>query len=213
MLPVAALSAAFVFDAVATLVPDEPEAWHRTAAQAGEAEDAPFALPADEGEAQHAVVAVKTGDLALPVSEQTRQGLRVGDINLMVGYEAGSELTEVPDLFRLPNTPAWFCGVVNLHGRIIPVFDLVDYLGIDHGSTEKQMLLVLGQGAEASGILIDGLPRRLRWMDDEDSIPVDVAPEKLQAHARQACLIDGALWFDLDVPSLLKGLEDGLRSG
>ena len=56
----------------------------------------------------------------------------------MIRFEDGSELTELPDLYRLPNAPGWVRGMANLHGVLIPVFDLAGYLGLDrhrqHGS-------------------------------------------------------------------------------
>jgi twitching motility protein PilI len=91
-----------------------------------------------------------------------RQGFRIGDLKLMVRYEDGSELTDLPALYRLPNSPHWFRGVSNLHGTLVPVFDLGDFFGIDHLDSAKPMLLVLGHGAQAAGIVIDGLPQRLR---------------------------------------------------
>ena len=94
-----------------------------------------------------------------------RQGFRIGSVGLMIGHEDGSELTEMPTLYDLPHAPAWFMGMANLHGNMVPVFDLASYLGIEKQPVQREvarrMLLVLGHGAEAAGVMIDGLPQRL----------------------------------------------------
>ena len=142
--------------------------------------------------------------------EQNRHGINVGEIGLMVRFEEGSELTELPPLFHLPNSPRWLKGVVNLHGRLIPVFDLLRFLNLERALETKQMLLVLGHDADAAGFIIDGLPQRLRWSDEEQT-EVDLAPKLLEPHVRASCLIDDKVWFDLNLSSLLDALEASLN--
>jgi twitching motility protein PilI len=141
--------------------------------------------------------------------EHARQGLAIGNLRLMVGYEDGSELTEMPQLFQLPNTPDWFCGIANLHGVLTPVFDLCKYIGVAPDAQARRMLLVLSHGADAAGILIDGLPRRLRWREDARA-DAGAAPARLAPHVRGAALIDGQLWFDLECAALLDALEQAM---
>ena len=50
---------------------------------------------------------------------------------------------------------------MNLHGRIVPLFDLAALFETQHLPREKRMLLVIGHGNDAAGIVIDGLPRRM----------------------------------------------------
>ena len=143
-------------------------------------------------------------------AQQSRQGFRVGEIGLMVAYEEGSELTDVPALCFLPNAPVWFAGLANLHGLVIPVVDLGLFLGVETSTQGKRMLLVLGHDADAVGLLIEGLPERLRWTADM-RVALDIAPQKLLAHIKTACLIEDNVWFDLNTPSFLAALEEGMR--
>jgi chemotaxis signal transduction protein len=142
-------------------------------------------------------------------SYEARQGFRIGELSLMVRYDDGSELTEMPPLYRLPNTPAWFMGVANLHGLIVPVFDLAAFTGVEPTRDARRMLLVLSHGADAAGIVIDGLPRRLRWSEERQA-DAATAPARLASHVRGAALIDSVLWFDLDRASLLDAFENAL---
>ena len=125
----------------------------------------------------------------------------------MIRYEDGSELTEMPDIFRLPNAPDWFLGMTNLHGMLIPVLDLASWFGVERGASAKAMLLVLGHGADAAGVVIDGLPVRLKYDAEETAVGSDCAPPSLLPFVAASQLIDSFAWLDLDVQLLLGALE------
>lgn len=133
-----------------------------------------------------------------------RQGFRVGELRLMIRYQDGSELADLPAVYRLPGAPAWFLGMANLHGALAPVFDLAALFGVAHGEG-KPMLLVLGHGEARAGIVIDGLPVRLR-LDPQDRLAGAALPPRLAPCADGAWWSDGADWIDLQVEALLAQL-------
>jgi chemotaxis signal transduction protein len=98
-----------------------------------------------------------------------------------------------------------------LNGKLIPVFDLARYIGVDPDTGAKRMLLVLSRGSDAAGVIIDGLPARLRWSDAEYS-GASAVQERLVPHLRGASMIGEWLWFDLDTHSLLGAIEQSLES-
>jgi chemotaxis signal transduction protein len=151
------------------------------------------------------------GPVILNSGSEPRQGFRIGELQLMIRYEDSSELSEMAAMHRLPNAPDWFCGVANLRGKLTPVFDLARYLGVEPRTDAKRMLLVLARGADATGVVIDGLPERLRWSADA-AHDVGAVPQRLVPHVRGACLLGGQLWFDLDTHSLLGEIEHVLES-
>lgn len=142
---------------------------------------------------------------------QARQGFRVGPLNLMIGYADSSELTEMPDIYRIPNAPDWFCGMANLHGMLTPVFDLSRYLDVERDNASKRMLLVLSHGTDAAGVVIDGLPERLRWGVEQQTDAATV-PDALFDVVDRAVLIGEKLWFDLNCNTLLDRLETALTT-
>jgi twitching motility protein PilI len=153
----------------------------------------------------------RAADTAGGAGPQLREGFRIGALGLMIRYEAGSELTDLPQTYRLPNAPEWFPGMANLHGSLVPVFDLARYVGVQPTPGVKPMLLVLGHGADAAGVVIDGLPERLRF-DDEQRIAGSFVPLALQGCIAGACLIGERSWLDLDPPALLARLEGELAA-
>jgi purine-binding chemotaxis protein CheW len=142
---------------------------------------------------------------------QQREGFQIGHLGLMIRYEDGSELSDLPVTYRLPNAPAWFTGVANLHGLLVPVFDLALYLGIEHRDGAKPMLLVLGHGADAAGVVIDGLPLRLRFRpaDRAEGAPV---PAALEGCVSETYWAAERTWMDLQVAALLGKLSDELAA-
>lgn len=140
---------------------------------------------------------------------QARQGFCIGSLRLMIPYAEGSELTDLPAVYRLPNAPHWFIGMANLHGMLVPVFDLARQFGIEREQPKKPMLLVLAHGADAAGVVIDSLPQRLKFssehLADDATVPDAIAPVVLRA-----ALIDDQLWFDLDSRALLALFEQSL---
>lgn len=145
-------------------------------------------------------------DAALP-----RQGFRIGELALMIRYEDGSELADLPALYPLPNAPAWLLGMSNLHGTLVPVFDLAIYLDMEPAPSAQPMLLVLGHGEQAAGIVINGLPQRLRLLP-QDRIPQPPVPEPLRGCVNDAYWALERPWLDLQVASLLADLEHRLAA-
>ncbi len=141
-----------------------------------------------------------------------REGFRIGELRLMIRYEDGSELTDMPQVHLLPRAPAWFRGMANLHGTLVPVFDPAALFGVAHDESAKPMLLVLGHGDARAGLVIDGLPVRLR-LTQADRIESTAAPAPLAGSVGAAYWIDALDWMDLDVDRLLAALGDELSLG
>lgn len=144
------------------------------------------------------------------LGSERRQGIRVGPLNFMIGYADGTELTDLPTFYHVPNSPSWLLGTVNLHGVVLPVFDLVNYFGFKHSKTAKPMLLVLTKDGESVGVVIDGLPQRLRFDPKAEQAEQALASDSVRPHVKTSVIIDEVLWFDLDIPSLLNALEQAL---
>lgn len=143
---------------------------------------------------------------------QQRQGFRVGALNLMMHYADGSELTDLPSLYHVPNAPSWVLGTVNLHGIVIPVFDLVDYFSVDASENAKPMMLILSKSEDAIGVIVNGLPQRLRFDEHAQQAEQALAPDSVRPFVKGAVMINDELWFDLDVQALLAGFEARLSA-
>jgi len=134
-----------------------------------------------------------------------RQAFRIGHMRLLAPFATASELVEMPNVFPLPRMPANLLGLVNLHGRIVPLFDLASLFETQHMPREKRMLLVIGHGNDAAGIVIDGLPRRMAFAPESRIVPPSL-PASAAAAVTAAYLAGNDAWFDFDYTQLLDQL-------
>jgi twitching motility protein PilI len=134
-----------------------------------------------------------------------RQAFRIGQMRLLAPFATASELVEMPNVYPLPRMPANLLGLVNLHGRIVPLFDLANLFETQHLPREKRMVLVMGHGNDAAGIVIDGLPRRLVFRPDQQILTP--ALPAAAADAAIATYVQGPdAWFEFNYASLLEQL-------
>lgn len=134
-----------------------------------------------------------------------RQAFRIGQMRLLAPFATASELVEMPNVYPLPRMPANLLGLVNLHGRIVPLFDLAALFETQHLPREKRMVLVFGHGNDAAAVVIDGLPRRLVFRPEARIITP--ALPAAAAGAAIATFVQGPdAWFEFDYALLLEQL-------
>lgn len=139
-----------------------------------------------------------------------REGFRIGSLRLAIRYEEGNELTDMPPVYPLPRAPSWFRGMANLHGSLVPVFDTAGLFGTAHAADAKPMLLVLGHGDEKAGLVIDGLPVRLR-LATADRIDDAATPAAMAGCVDCAYWSEGEDWMELRAGALLDRLAGELE--
>jgi twitching motility protein PilI len=127
-------------------------------------------------------------------------GFHVGDLRFVVSFDDASELSEMISIYRLPNVPSWFRGLANLHGNLVPVFDVAAMIGsgvkAEAGAKEDRMLLVLGHGAMAAGMLVNELPTRIR-LESATAIDLPELPGELKDCVPKAYLHGEEVWLEL----------------
>jgi twitching motility protein PilI len=138
-------------------------------------------------------------------SNIVRQAFRIGHMRLLAPFAMSSELVEMPAVHPLPRMPANLLGLVNLHGRILPLFDLAALFETEHLPREKRMLLVIGHGNDAAGIVIDGLPRRMVFKPDTQilapALPAAVATAVVGTYVQGT-----DAWYEFNFVQLLDQL-------
>ncbi|MEO8331988.1 MAG: chemotaxis protein CheW [Gallionella sp.] len=126
-----------------------------------------------------------------------RRGFRSGDLRLLVQMDAASEVAEMPQLFRLPGAPPGIIGLVNRHGRVMPVMDLSVLFGTQQEHPSNAWLLTCGRGDAAVGLIIDSLPEKKKFaLEDEISLAGVTHP--IAAFAKAAYREGQDIWVDVD---------------
>src|SRR5210317_1346393 len=57
-------------------------------------------------------------------------GFQIGGLRLVASMGEISEIMQVPKMAPLPGVKSWIMGIANVRGRLVPVVDLHDYLGM-----------------------------------------------------------------------------------
>lgn len=134
-----------------------------------------------------------------------RRGFYVGDLRLLVNLDATSEVVEMPLLFRLPGAPAGVKGLTNRHGRVVPVLDISVLFGSQHDFAAKVWLLVCGRGDAAVGIIIDSLPERKKFAQD-DVVNLSDITHPIASYAKAAYREGQDVWIDLDTEAFFNSV-------
>jgi twitching motility protein PilI len=126
-----------------------------------------------------------------------RQGYRIGALQLLARFDATSELSELPPIYRIPGAPAGVKGLANLHGNVVPVFEIAGALQVTHLANTKPMLLVLGSGEMAAGVIIDGLPERKRFIP-QDVVSAEEEHFALAPYSLGSYRDAAGVWTEID---------------
>lgn len=85
------------------------------------------------------------------------------DVEYGVDILSVHEILRFPELTRLPNTPPFIKGVINLRGNVIPVVDMRIRFGFAEGAiTDLTRIIVVETGGKQVGILVDNVYQVVR---------------------------------------------------
>lgn len=89
---------------------------------------------------------------------------RLGAEEFGVPIMCVQEIVRVPEqLTRVPRTPPFVEGVINLRGAVLPVIDLRGRLGLDGvARNDGQRIMVFAQGSQRTGFIVDAVAEVLR---------------------------------------------------
>jgi len=134
-----------------------------------------------------------------------RRGFCIGELKLLVGMDTVSEVVEMPPLFRLPGAPTGVRGLANRHGRVVPVLDILTLFDSANEQSKRAWLLVYGRGEDAVGLIIDSLPDRRKFVQNDEISPGDIA-HPIATYAKAAYREGQEIWVDLDMEALFASI-------
>ena len=142
-------------------------------------------------------LAARKRKLELYVQEKktdARYGFRIGELKLLLRPHEKVEVIEAVQVCPIPNTPAWFTGMINLRGNLLPVFDLKQLLNMQSPEPSK-WIMIFGQGNRAAGIYADNLPSGV-IPDSAVEIKPEL-PEILQDCVENTLIQGDNIWFEV----------------
>lgn len=112
----------------------------------------------------------------------TQCGENAGTMQLvsfrLVQEEYGIEITKVQEIIlmgeitRVPQTPAYIKGLINLRSTVIPVIDLRTRFGLaSQDPTDETRIMVVNMAGKTIGIIVDAVSEVLRISRDQIAPP------------------------------------------
>jgi len=85
------------------------------------------------------------------------------------------EILRYPEITRLPNSPQFIKGVINLRGNIIPVVDMRKWFGFPPGEvTELTRIIVIETSDRQVGLLVDNVYQVVRISENNVDPPKEM---------------------------------------
>lgn len=111
---------------------------------------------------------------------------------------------------RVPNTQAWFLGVVSQRGVLLPVFDLAAWAGLHHAPSARLQIAAIGHGSSACAMRCSGMPTLLSLTSDARSTttgsPLDAYLDgAFDSTSGAARGFDVVRWLGVEAPKIAAG--------
>jgi purine-binding chemotaxis protein CheW len=100
------------------------------------------------------------------------------------------EIARPPNhITRLPRTPEFIDGVMNLRGIVVPIVDLRRKFGLEpREQGTSQRILVLGVGSVRTGFMVDGVSEVMKTATDVIGPAPDLSPAQMRLIGRVVTL-------------------------
>ncbi len=135
---------------------------------------------------------------------------RLGAEEFGVPIMSVQEIVRVPDvLTKVPKTPRFVEGVINLRGTVLPVIDQRTRLGMDTiERNDRQRIMVYMLGGQRTGFIVDSVAEVLRIPKTQLAAAPDMSDEQSRLISQVAKLNgDKRLVMLIDPKHLLQGRE------
>ncbi|MDA8079855.1 MAG: chemotaxis protein CheW [Nitrospiraceae bacterium] len=115
------------------------------------------------------------------------------------------EIVRVAGITRVPNSPAYMEGVINLRGRVLPVLNLRKRLKLeDCGLSKSSRIIVTEVGSKVIGLLVDAVSHVIRVPAGVVEAPPEEVLEVDTDYLTGVCKLKERLVILLDLEKLLR---------
>ncbi|MEW6398834.1 MAG: chemotaxis protein CheW [Bacillota bacterium] len=80
---------------------------------------------------------------------------QLGNEEYAITVERVREVVKAERITRVPGAPSYVRGIINLRGRVVPVIELRQRLGLDAAPVERPRIMVAEDGSALVGMLVD----------------------------------------------------------
>ena len=133
---------------------------------------------------------------------------KIGDEEFGVDILSVQEINRMSQITKVPNTPEFIEGVINLRGRIIPVIDLRVKLGMTRKEHDKNTRIVVVElKGQTIGFIVDEVSEVLRIPKDITEAPPDMVGGMNSDYITSIGKLEDRLLILLDLEKVLSTSE------
>ena len=135
---------------------------------------------------------------------------KIGDEEFGVDILRVQEINRMSQITKVPNTPDFLEGVINLRGRIVPVIDLRVKLGMLRKEHDKDTRIVVVElKGKTMGFIVDEVNEVLRISKDITEAPPDIISGVNAEYITSIGKLEDRLLILLDLERTLSTTEFG----
>lgn len=147
------------------------------------------------------------------MSENKREEEQVVVFNLRdqtygIDIDSVLEIIRMESIVRVPGTPDFVEGIINLRGRIVPVMDLSRWFGLDTADiTASSRIIIVDTSDSTIGMIVDSVSEVLRFpLSCIEPPPAMVGAGNVE-FIRGVALYDQRMFILLDLARILRDDE------
>lgn len=133
---------------------------------------------------------------------------RLGKETYAVDIQQVQEIIRMQHITQVPGAPSFVEGVINLRGRIVPVIDLRQRLGLPRGErTGETRIVVVEVPPHRVGMVVDAVEEVFRIQEEEIEPPSSLVASIQEKYLRGVGKSGDRLIILLDLEEILKKEE------
>ena len=132
---------------------------------------------------------------------------KVGDEYFGLFINDVQEISKVPHITRLPKTPNYMLGVINVRGQVIPVFDLRIRFNLDiddYTFNDLTRVLIVENENKKAGLIVSSISKVIRLPKNEYDASPDISKKDKHEYVSGVAKAGDDLILVLDVAAVLE---------